>query len=497
MEQATKQFAEIQTAYEVLSDAQERAWYDSHRDVFLRGSEPGQKTKDEFFYNTRMTTADDVLKLMVKYNGRLDYSNSPTGFYGGLREFFGQLAKEEEIACKWENVDPADYPDFGQKDDDYDDVVRPFYAAWNGFVTRKSYSWKEHYRLSDAPDRRVRRLLEKENKGLREEAIREFNDAVRSLIAFVRKRDRRYQENQKSEEERQKILRDAAAAQSLRSRAARQAKLDELDRQHMPAWAKPTPVDEHEGGFSSQEDSEQHEIECVACNKTFKSEAQYEAHEKSKKHVKLVRQLQREMRVQDQEIGGGGRQAADPEAVHQSVSIPEVEDAAVDDSAPLSRSEDQVLEHDKPNTLMGEKPAVRDNSLARNASSSGEQSSHAGDDDYASRSGAEDTFAEPESDDFTSPLRATVIGDTAGASDPEASSVPRLGKAKQKRAKKAAQKDIGAKNSTGSDFVCAVCRSDFSSKTKLFSHIKEKGHAAPVAATGSKGAKTSKGKKKT
>lgn len=196
-----------------------------------------------------MTTADDVLKLMMKYNGRLDYNNSTTGFYGGLRDFFGQLAKEEEIACKWEDIDPVEYPDFGLQDDDYDDVVRPFYAVWNGFVTRKTYSWKDLYRLSDAPDRRVRRLLEKQNRGLRDDAIREFNDAVRSLVAFVRKRDRRYQENQKSEGERQKILRDAAAAQSMRSRAERQAKLDELDRQRLPEWAKPTAVDEHEGAF--------------------------------------------------------------------------------------------------------------------------------------------------------------------------------------------------------------------------------------------------------
>src|SRR5271155_4488774 len=53
VESATKLFAEIQSAYEVLSDPQERAWYDSHRDVLLRG-EGGLQ---EFSYNIRMTTA--------------------------------------------------------------------------------------------------------------------------------------------------------------------------------------------------------------------------------------------------------------------------------------------------------------------------------------------------------------------------------------------------------------------------------------------------------
>ena len=185
VENATKLFAEIQSAYEVLSDPQERAWYDSHRDVLLRGEQAGQATTEEFSYNIRMTTADEVLKLMMKFNGRVEFTDSPSGFYGGLQDFFKKLAREEEIACQWEDVEQVEYPEFGHEDDTYEDVVRPFYASWNGFATRKSYSWKDVYRLSEAPDRRIRRLMERENKRHREEAIQEFNDAVRSLIAFV------------------------------------------------------------------------------------------------------------------------------------------------------------------------------------------------------------------------------------------------------------------------------------------------------------------------
>ena len=37
MEEATRRFGEIQQAYEVLSDPQERAWYDGHREAILRG----------------------------------------------------------------------------------------------------------------------------------------------------------------------------------------------------------------------------------------------------------------------------------------------------------------------------------------------------------------------------------------------------------------------------------------------------------------------------
>ena len=500
VEQATKLFAEIQSAYEVLSDPQERAWYDSHRDVFLRGSQPDQETQNEFFYNIRMTTADDVLTLMMKYHGRLDYSNSSTGFYGGLRDFFGQIAKEEDTACKWENVDDAAYPDFGQREDDYDEGVRPFYAAWNGFATKKSYSWKDHYRLSDAPDRRIRRLMEKENKGIRDDAIREFNDAVRSLVAFVRKRDPRYQENQKSEEERQKILRDAAAAQSARSRAARQAKLDELERQTVPDWARSTTVDDHAGGFSSDEESEQHEIECVVCNKTFKSEAQYEAHEKSKKHVKLLKQLKREMRDQDLDIGDNDGQVAPSTIVPQQTPNLGGEDTAIESVLPQSCDDNNGQDHDRNDMPKRDSPTNEDDDLEEDADSFRRNSSQE-DADYAPRSEIQGRLSQVEPEDLSKKLKATAIEDTGGDSDTEASSVPKVGKAKQKRAKRAAQKnDPGARSSTSHEFSCAVCQAEFPSKTKLFNHIKEKGHAAPIGGiggiAGANGGKSSKAKKK-
>lgn len=37
MEEATAQFRLVQQAYEILTDPQERAWYDKHREAILRG----------------------------------------------------------------------------------------------------------------------------------------------------------------------------------------------------------------------------------------------------------------------------------------------------------------------------------------------------------------------------------------------------------------------------------------------------------------------------
>lgn len=287
MENATKQFAEVQSAYEVLSDPQERAWYDSHRDAILRNDD---LSEEHFEHNIRLTSAGDIIALMGRFTKRVPFTDTPNGFYGSLRTMFETLAREEDATAEWEGLEPTQYPNFGGADDSYEDVVRPFYASWMGFTTKKTFSWMDLYKYAEAPDRRIRRLMEKENRRLRDECIREFNDAVRSLVAFVRKRDPRYLPNTQSDADRQRLLRGAAAAQAARSRAANQAKLDE---QFLPEWMK---MHEREEEIPSEsEASEEEHYECVTCGKIFKSERQYETHEKSKKHIKAVQQLKRQM----------------------------------------------------------------------------------------------------------------------------------------------------------------------------------------------------------
>ncbi|KKY15021.1 putative meiotically up-regulated protein [Phaeomoniella chlamydospora] len=488
VEEATKLFAEIQSAYEVLSDPQERAWYDSHRDVLLRGETPGEDG-EEYSYDVRMTTSEEVLKLMMKFNGRLSFNDSPSGFYGGLNEFFEKLAREEDIACQWEDLEPVDYPSFGHKEDDFVDVVRPFYAIWNGFATRKTYSWKDKYRLSDAPDRRVRRLMEKENKHLREDAVRQFNDAVRSLVAFVRKRDPRYQENVQSEAERQKTLREAAKAQAARSRAANLAQME----QHViPDWAKSQqPEDDPFSEEEEEEESDKEHIECVVCNKTFKSEKQFEAHEKSKKHIKLLKQLKREMKHEDTMIDMEG----DPKDEERTLSDNEIEHQPEADTIELppeiqtptdtiqkranvnSQLTDSESDDNRPSPL---KPPPKDPMIISQPSSP-----------TASPPSPPLSDLSEEDSDYAprAHVASRLVSSLSLSEDIESSSSPaptsKLGKAKKKRAKKAAataaaeqtQKGTGSKTAEG-NLACTICGEEFPSKTKLFTHVREQGHAA-------------------
>ncbi|OOF98472.1 hypothetical protein ASPCADRAFT_16312, partial [Aspergillus carbonarius ITEM 5010] len=295
VESATKLFAEIQSAYEVLSDPQERSWYDTHRDVLLE-SQCGTGVSG-VAHSMRTTTADEIYRLFARFSPQMEFSDSSDGFYGGLREMFSRLAMEEEIACRGEAAGVIAYPTFGCRSDNFEGVVRPFYVFWGGFSTRKSFAWKDVHRYSEAPDRRVRRLMEKENRRLREEGIRDFNDAVRSLVAFVKKRDPRYKANTQSESQRQEFLRQSAAAQAAKSRAANQARL----RSHVTQdWAKSEDVEDDE---TMSSEAEMEHFECVVCHKNFKSMKQFEAHERSKKHIKAIKQVQKEMRNENKQLG--------------------------------------------------------------------------------------------------------------------------------------------------------------------------------------------------
>ncbi|KAL1962817.1 hypothetical protein VTN77DRAFT_9186 [Rasamsonia byssochlamydoides] len=461
VEASTKLFAEIQCAYEVLSDPQERAWYDSHRDAIF--TDEKTSSGEQAPGDTHMMSASDILALFFKFSPQMEFSDSSNGFFGGLRETFERIAREEKLACRWDKLDPVEYPSFGRQNDDFEEVVRPFYAAWSNFSTKKSFAWKDVHRYSEAPDRRIRRLMEKENRRLREEAIREYNDAVRSLVAFVKKRDPRYKSNLKSEAERQRMLRESAAAQAARSRAANQAKL----RDHVtPEWAR---AEEPEEEPSSSSESDLEQFECVVCRKIFKSEKQFEAHERSKKHIKAVKQLRLEMTAQNEGLQLESHESMVSENVHKSPSVHghEPSGPSVSDTEEVLGSVfDSVDENIPP--ISEPEPG--------NRSTPGSEDE---DNDYTTREAVEarmspgklfnqaETLHTPETLEHFSSL---------SLDDHSNENPPKMGKAKQKRAKKAARTATVEK----SKLTCASCHATFPSRTKLFAHIKELGHAQPV-----------------
>ena len=485
VEAATQQFADVQSAYEVLSDPQERAWYDAHRENILYGDEDGE---GNFENNIRSTTSDEVLRFISKVDFHMSPTASSTSVFTTVDEFFNGLAKEEEAASAWSGLETIQYPPFGKLDDSHADVVRPFYAMWSGFATAKSYSWKDVYRYSEAPDRKVRRMMEKENKRFRDDAIREFNDAVRSLVAFIRKRDPRAKPNKQSEADRQKVLRDAVVAQAARSRAANEAKLVDTA---VPDWMSPTTTDAMtiSDDEKAGSDVSRHEVHCVVCNKTFKSEKQYEAHERSRKHIKSVQQLRRQMLRENRALN-----LNDAEKVHDSSdneAIFKVNQLELDEQrTSLEHINLECSHHKRPESVIKSEDGESNSSVlpTGRADPIVFEPDRSLDEDYFSNEVIGKTIfdkdvslgserATEELSDISSdrdllehPVDASVSDDI------DTKKEPKIGKAKEKRAKKAAQKSSQAVELDG-DFSCTNCEQVFTSKNQLFKHIKYAGHA--------------------
>lgn len=117
-------FQLVQQAYEVLSDSQERAWYDKHREQILKGS--GSEYEDNALCVFQYFTASC-------YSG---FGDDSKGFYTVFRNVFEQLATEEIDHLDSEEEFKA-IPKFGNSTSDYEDVMR-FYDFWRSFCTKKS-----------------------------------------------------------------------------------------------------------------------------------------------------------------------------------------------------------------------------------------------------------------------------------------------------------------------------------------------------------------------
>ncbi|KAL8663286.1 MAG: hypothetical protein Q9202_004035 [Teloschistes flavicans] len=386
--------------------------------------------------------------MLPKINACRDFSDSASSFYSSLRAIFSNLAREEELACEWENTDPITYPDFGHADDEYNTMTRSFYAAWGSFVTRKTFAWKDVHRYSEAPDRRIRRLMEKENKRLRDEASREFNDAVRSLVAFVKKRDPRFKPSAQSEADRQKVLRDAATAQAARSRAANLTKMAESD--VIPQWTQSTGAETSEESDAMQEEAIEL-YECVICEKTFRSEKQFETHERSKKHARAAKQVRKEMQQDDENLHLGQRVGDGSDAMttaNQPLNKSQVDAEEVGHGTEALSIDDLTIIQ----SPVHQRATERDDALTAEPSdvaSAKAASAPSSDDEYADRTDVEkrilgspmDSRKSLEHSHFSStaykPLEEITAQDNDGPSPQR-----RIGKAKAKRAKRASQQPI-------------------------------------------------------
>lgn len=471
---ATQRFALVRAAYEVLSDPQERSWYDSHKNQILRDD-------DDYDYEEEAIPtipSISVEELMRYFNPALYtvVDDSQAGFYNVTERLFERLAAEEIRHAKLQglkeyelfkddapNVNVIDtsmlkFPRFGNSGSDYVTHLRGFYNEWSSFQTAKSFAWKDSYRYSSAPDRRTKRLMEKENKKLRDSARKEYNETVRSYVQFIKKRDPRVKkgvsefEKLRKKKQQEELERQAKEQRLRELREMAKNKFDVQD------WQK-LDIDELEEverileeDFKSSSDSEFDEYaapeaddyyDCIVCNKQFKTKRQFEMHELSNKHKKAVKRLQWSMRKEGIELGIDKMDGESEISEDNDDFMTADEDESEQDEAEESDNADVTLEKVKSIDSVQPVEVEVDNDI--------------------------------DSEDIDASLAELAAHIEKGAkivdSDDDWDAKP-----KKKKKEKKEKKDKKETTPQPTE-QCSVCSETFPSRNKLFQHVNSTGHA--------------------
>lgn len=502
-ERALENFKHLQHAYTILSDAHERAWYDSHRKEILRGVGP-RSSVDE-----KPTAASATEVDIFSYFSSSAYSGyeGARGFYGVFAHVFDQLIAEEieeEESVKMSAT-------FGAANSDWS-TVREFYSTWEAFNSRKAFAFADVWPHGDVVTREYRRAMEKENKRERARVRKEFNATVRELTAFVKKRDprvarrRQEEETQKQAEterlkifqelkkqerkevfQQQRALRDEvleedgeeldiilaniALDERLERRLKRQALRKQRDGSPVPDEKAQTieiegshldgeAVDNEEVGDdllpSSDESDEQQAIEdlyCAACRKPFRTLAQKNDHERSKKHKTALIKLKQAVLEEEQLIN-----EMQPRADGTHDGLGHARENGDLNGTVRQNAADEVKG--------GRKKRKQKASQRQNVADPCHE--------------AEDVF--DRSDGFR-PVSLTSQADGMVADEPakdaDSQKEPTLSKKEKRRLrerrKKESQESGGGAPAT--KLGCNTCGSVFASRTKLMRHVKESGHA--------------------
>ncbi|KAI0636163.1 hypothetical protein C8Q77DRAFT_1101965 [Trametes polyzona] len=483
IEGATKRFAAIQQAYEVLSDEQERAWYDSHRaslipeadaaDVMdeIRRGAPPPRARDRGLSVRHLAPFFDP----GVYDG---FDDGPNSFFTIYRNLFDRLAHDEKayVDIPFPSFGFSTWPWLPPSKAEQDQCARTFYSYWTNFVTNKEFEWADQWNIAEAPDRRVRRLMERDNKKARDEARKEYNDTVRSLATFIRKRDPRYKAHLARQAQGQSTPQGARTPSSKQVAAVPQTVFVEQD------WQKATVKDDAADlEWAAAEGENEEEWECVACGKSFRSEAAWDSHERSKKHLKAVEALKRQMEQENEELfmdeglpGSDGEPEPPSDSEHESGEDQVKATGDRHDDRQQATPQEDLVETDLTQGELKSEEEIEPVVTARKQKKTkAKKSSRPPSPEIITKSQrrSRKRYVSP-SDPFSPEGEGELSGSTTpSAIPPEVGPGARVPSKKEKRRAREAAKRNGDEQSPKQS--CNHCGQEFVNRTQLFNHLRE------------------------
>jgi len=521
-EGAKQTFQIIQQAYDVLSDPQERAWYDNHREQILRGG-LGEKLEEEGI---------DLFQYFSSscYSG---FSDDESGFFGVYNEVFNILAKEDMDFIDDEDSD-FEIPCFGLSDDDYEKVVGPFYAYWASYNTPRSYTWLDKYDTRQGENRWVKRKMEAENKKVRDKAKKERNEVVRNLVQFVRKRDKRVVEYSKKLQEKAEMNKKKTLEFQKKQREDRKKlfevgsaevggiNMSEMEEQLRQLEGEYTDTESDTEDLESMctDDELGEELDnlyCVACDKIFRTIGAKDNHESSRKHkdnlAKLIEEMNEDANLEEAEEKPGcsenelhisdgkisddcnetrstGKSKKQKKKHKKKLAAVITRDSDYEQSAEteIIKPADTISDDDgrKKKSKVKNKKKTRSKKSDVTASETVPENNNCCTDDVEKGS----NIIEVHQEDNMNKCEEIISIINASASDhEEETNLSNVRKGRQTNLSKNIEDPLKAEN------LCVQCRAAFPSKNKLFAHLKSSGHAVHIP-TESKPTMSKKSKKK-
>lgn len=607
VEEATEIFASIRTAFEVLSDPQERAWYDDHREQILNDSMNIDDVDNDQYGVDSSITGVTTDELLMFFNGSLytKVDNSPAGMYQIIGKIFSKLAMDEVNWWKRINVTgPSDqykddifereiqsvgylnavedrlaednymFPTFGHSRTDYQ-YLKQFYKKWSNFSTFKNFSWKDEYMYSSQYDRRTKREIKKRNDRARNNAKNEYIKTVKRFVTFIKKLDKRIQKGAAKEEEERKLKEKQQMEQLRKQRQHQKRYISQESDFEMQSWQTNDDVnwdelaktyDEQRDYYNSSKgielkdklnnyernDESKNDIqsegidnndadviliyECDICNKTFKSEKQWENHTKTKLHRKNVYSLQKEVSTENMSLGlenlsdldeyDSAKENQEETACNgPSLNVPQdIQNMSMEQlneqlaeierqlaEADLSEEEEEEEEEEELVVLVSTEEVNSYQDIDKSEYSNGSRSIHI----ESTSSDNEDVLeSEEEIDELTKILKSleernfkasgikfnNENHDNNSSEEDWSTNKNNKKKKKKQRGKGKNKEKLNHNNDNNTTNIsnlnndkdliknhipqrnletCATCGQTFGSKNQLFNHVKEKDHAAP------------------
>ena len=142
-----------------------------------------------FIPTEKGTFIDKIFKYFSTrcYKG---FKENPENFYNVYREYFDDVAKKD---AKYRKKGTDEPPSFGYADTDLSEVAG-FYAYWSSYYTAMPFAWADKYNVKEANNSYEEKAMGLANKELRDKERKDFNERVRNLVLYIKKKDPRWEE---------------------------------------------------------------------------------------------------------------------------------------------------------------------------------------------------------------------------------------------------------------------------------------------------------------